>query len=666
METLADYHFWFSGFLFFIAVFFSFYLPGFLLVRFVDKSISVRNVLLSLCFGFVLWSMQGYILGYLNLRFITYIYMLCVFLLAISQRKIIHNNWINVIRKIKQNPSVSVIIVIGMIVQTFFMFGSGLVFKDGMYFFGANGVDGIMHLSYINALKESIPPQEPGAYLLTLKNYHYWIDLNIAELSRVWKISELHIFLQWMPPFISIITGIATYMVMYTWTKSKYASLWALFFLYLAGDAAYLLMLPLHHTFGFHMPSIDNGITQFNNMPHAAAKMIFTSSLIPFYYWVKENDKKWGILTVVLFASLIGFKVYFGIFAAVGLVLVVMGKSIRAWFINKKEKRNIISVFSQHSSYFLLSFLFLFIAAVIYFPSNAGAGGLDWYPLEWPKIFLGPNNLDVKEWFLRIQVYESTGNTRNIILLNIFAIIVGLISIQGTRLIGLVPTKKLAKILGWEHLVFFIPGIILFHILGLSTLQRSGSFNVFNFFVVSGVIMSLFSAYLCYELLLKKKWFSRVFVLVILILTIPRAIYEVNTFILSMRNHSHMVIPLDELEALDYVQRNTPKKAIIQSHKNNALDKRTTYVSYYSNRATYLTGIDMISSHGQDIHPFEKEMDMFFTIKDEQSFIKRMKKNNISYLYLQKTPDQQLLFAPDSRNLIELFENKSVIIYKIR
>ncbi len=666
METLADYHFWLGGIIFFISLFTSFYLPGFFVMRFIDKSTSVRNIALSFCIGFVIWSMQGYIFGYLHVRFLTYLYLILFFIFAIPKRKILYDNGKYLYAAIKRNMLPSSIIFIGMIIQTFFMFASGLVFNDGMYFFGANGVDGIMHLSYINALKENIPPHEPGAYLLTLKNYHYWIDLNIAELSRIWGISELHIFLQWMPPFISLMTGAATYILMYVWTKSKKASLWALFFLYLAGDAAYLLMLLLHQTFGFHMPSIDNGITQFNNMPHAAAKMIFTASLIAFYYWIKGNDKKWGVLTVALFASLIGFKVYFGLFVAFGLGLVVVGKIIKSFFRNKKKRNIVLSALMQNASSIVLFFLFLFIAAIIYFPANAGAGGLDWYPLEWPKIFLGPNNLDVREWFLRMQVYESTGNIRNIVILNCIAVIVGLICIQGTRLIGLVPTKKLAKLLGWEHLLFFIPGIMLFHILGLTTLQRSGSFNVFNFFVVAGVVMSLFTAYFCYELSLKKNWVIRIVVVLIVILTMPRAVYEVHSFITSMRTHNHMIVPMDELQALEYVRNNIPKDAIIQSHNNNALDRRTTYVSYFSDRATYLSGVDMISSHGQDIREFEKEIDMLFTLKDEDIFIKKLKKNNISYLYLQKTPQQQLSFPLYKKKLIKLFENKSVIVYKIR
>lgn len=666
METLTNYHFWLGGILFLIAIFVSYYLPGFLLMRFIDKAISLRNILLSVCFGFVMWSMQGYILGYLNLRFLTYIYLAILCVIAMPKRKIIYKNGVYLVKIIKENLLVSSIIFIGMVVQTFYMFASGLVHSEGMYLFGANGVDGIMHLSYINALKDSVPPQEPGAYLLTLRNYHYWIDLNIADLSRIWKISELNIFLQWLPPFLSILTGVATYLLMHTWTKSKVAGLWVLFFLYLAGDAAYLLMLLFNHSFGFHMPAIDNGISQFNNMPHAAAKMIFITSLIAFYYWIKSNDKRWGLLTVFLFASLIGFKVYFGLFVAIGLGLIVAGKIITSLFINTKKKYSMKTAFAQNISPLLLFILFLIISGAIYFPSNAGAGGLDWYPLEWPKIFLGENNLNARDWFLRMQVYEAAGNIRNIVILDVIAIIVGLICIQGTRLIGLIPTKKLAKVLGWEHVVFFVPGIILFHVLGLFTLQRSGSFNVFNFFVVAGVVMSFFSAYICYDLTLKKKWFTRGLVLMIVLLTIPRAVYEVNTIITSLSNHSQMVLPKDELQALHFVQQKTPKNAIIQSHRNNALDKRTTYVSYFSDRATYLSGIDMISSHGQEIQMLEKEMDILFATDDVDLFVKRLKKNNISYLYLQKTPLQNVAISFDPAKFIKLFENNSVIIYEIR
>jgi hypothetical protein len=665
MITLTDYHFWLSFLIFFIAIFCSFYLPGFLFMQRIDKKITIQNIILAFCIGFVLWTMQGYILGYAHLRWLTYPLLLLVLIFSYKQLSEIKKSWIYVWHAIKHNKIITIIIFIGMIFQTLNMFGSGLVSNDGVHFLGSNGIDGVMHLSYIQALTTNFPTTEPGAYLLPLKNYHYWIDLNMAELSRVWRLPDSILFFQFMPLFISVITGTVTYLLMRLWSGSKNAGVWALFFLYLGGDAAYVFMLYMHHIFGFYTPAIDNGITQFLNMPHAAAKMIFTAGLIPFFYWIKTGKKKWGILMLLLFVSLVGFKIYYGLFVAFGLGLVIVGRIVVSLITQRKSKAFITHVLRQESFSMILLVVFAIIAAMIYLPPNSGSGGLLFYPLEWAKIFLGQSNLDMREWWLRMQVYVQAGNIRNIIIYDAFAIIVTLICIHGTRLLGFFPTKKLARILGWEHILFFIPGIILFHIFGLFTLQAAGSFNVFNFFVVSGVIMALFSAFLCYELMLKNAVWAKVLVLIIVLLTVPRAFYEVYAVTNTMLYNSKPEVTKDELHALQFISKNTPKDAIIQSHINNKLDTMTTYVSYYSERKTYLSGITMIASHNQPIEPFEKELKTAFTIQDEGMFANRIKKDNIKYLYIQKDPSQKTPFGQKSIHGIKVYENNSVIIYKI-
>ena len=72
------------------------------------------------------------------------------------------------------------------------------------------------------------------------------------------------------------------------------------------------------------------------------------------------------------------------------------------------------------------------------------------------------------------------------------------------------PNFKLLKFLGWEKVLFFIPGLFLFHFLGLYTLQTAGGLNVFNFFVVGTVVLSLFSSFILGQLSESKKIFIKV------------------------------------------------------------------------------------------------------------------------------------------------------------
>lgn len=668
MYSVYDLSLYITFIFFVVAIFTSFFLPGFFIMNFIDRKANIRNMVLSYSIGFVLWSAQGFVFGFLHIRFMTYIYLLFFIFMSYKNLKNIKYLQLYLLQQVKRNKIITLIIIIGMVFQSLLMVGSGIKTPEGLRFLGSNNVDGIMHLGYIQSMITKFPPIEPGAYGLSLKNYHYWIDLNIAELSRIWKIPNILIFFQFLPPFISVITSVATFILLKIWTGSKKAGLFGLFFLYFGSDGAYLFMLYLHHHFGFYTPAIDNGITQFLNMPHASAKMIFTAGLIPFFYWVKTKEMRWGILAAFLFVSLIGFKIYFGIFAGLGLGLVVVGKILVAAYDIKKHKASLS--FSQRikKEYFSIILLlsFIIIAAIIYLPSNSGSGGLQYYPLEWPKLFLGQSNLDMREWWLRMQVYVAAGNIRNVIIYDSYAIFVTLICIHGTRIIGLLPTRKLSNLLGWEHMLFFIPGIIIFHILGLFTLQAAGSFNVFNFFVVSTVVMSFFSAYLMYDLMQKNKIWANVLIFLIIILSLPRAIYELYSVSGSIVKNNGALISSEELSALDYVRQNTPVDSVIQSNPNNFLDNKTPYVAYFANRQTYITGITMISSHGQKIDALQAELNRLFHIKDAKKFAELAKKNNIDYIYLQKKPEQKLLFAYNTDLFNKVYENESIIILKIK
>ncbi len=663
MYAIYNYHFMMYFIVFIISIFVSFFLPGLYIINSIDKKISVRNIVLSYCVGFVLWTGQGYVLGYLNLRWITYLYILAVLILSYKNISLIKKVHLHAFKQIKKNKLVTVVILIGMIFQSIIMFGSGFLTTDGVHYLGSNIVDGIMHLSYIESMTTAFPPLEPGAYQHSLRNYHYWIDLNISELKRIWTIPSSYVFFQYMPLFISVITGSATYILMRLWTGSKTAGLWALFFLYLGSDGAYLFMLYFKGIFGFYTPAIDNGITQFLNMPHAGAKMIFIAALIPFYLWIKTKQRSWGLLTVGLFSSLVGYKVYFGIFAGMGLGFVVMGKLFSALF--RKSRQTINEKIRSEFFSILLLILFAIVALAIYLPANSASGGLLYYPLEWPKIFLGQNNLDVRVWWLRMQVYEQAGNIRNIIIFNAYAVIVTLVCIHGTRFIGFLPQKKLYKLLGFEHMLFFIPGIITFHILGLFTLQAAGSFNVFNFFVVSTTVMAFFSAYVLYELTLRNTLWANVVILVIVLLTLPRPIYELYAVGNSIKKNDAAAISTREIDAMDYIRQNTSPNDIVQSHPKNILDSRTPYVAYFTNRQTYLSGITMIESHGQNITRLKLELNNLFELKDVNEFAKLAKENNISYLYLQKNTEQELPFSFDPPLFSRVYENDEIHVIKI-
>ncbi len=646
----------------------TFYLPGALFIdRFKPKS-SVISLLLSLVLGIVLWGVQGYVFGYLGMRWLSYIYLLffaAEFFIHFPQQKVKFSRVQKASRSFFK-PAV-IFIVIGTVLQVLSVIGSGVAYSKGVEFFFTNAVDGMMHLAYIQSIARSFPPQEPSAAGMMLTNYHYWSDLVMAELVRVWHLPVSHLFFQFMPIFIASLTGLATYLLVRIWKGSKQTSLWALFMLYFSSDAAYIFMLAIHRQFSFQTPAIDNGITQFLNIPHTFAKLVFLTGLIPFSYWLQTKKTKWLILSVTLFATLAGFKIYFGIFAAIGVCLVVFGQFVQALFSQPKSNilQKVLATFQQQRFAILGVALFAVAAALIYFPANKSAGGLFYSPLEWPKIFMGPDGLNFREWWLRHQVYEEYHNLRNMIALDLFAIVVCLVSIYGTRLIGFLRWRKNIQQIGWEMYLFFFPGILFFTWLGLYTLQRSGLFNVFNFFAVASVGLSFFTAFWLGKLGESKNFLSKVILTVFVCLTLPRPLHEI--FSLSQAyatNHYDLIIDNQEIEALRTIQNSTSATKIVQAHFNNENDRKTPYIAFFSNRSTYLSGEGLLASHNQPVDSRLLELKKMFLSPNGEAFTRSAKEKNISFVYLLKKNGQVdgISFPIDTQQLHPFFENDRVKI----
>jgi hypothetical protein len=658
-------------FIFFIfASLISFCLPGSLVISSFKLKSKPVNISLSYVFGIVMWTIQGYIFGYLNMRWLTYLYLCFIFTFFVirygrSLLALIRSVSINIF---SQNKITVVLIFLGIVVQLIPIAGSGLTMRDGIVFFGNSAFDGLTHLGFIQSLINYFPPLEPGAYGLPLRNYHYLADLVIAEFSRIWKIPISLLLFQFFPFLVSLLTGIGAYLAVRVFGGSRKMANWMIFLLYFAGDGAYLIVLTLHGILNFNTPAIDNGVTQFLNMPNAMAKMIFIAALIPLQYFISSNKKNWGILSVLFLAPLVGFKIYFGIFCILGFSLVILVKLVRRFFENNIVNRLAKAINVINKEWFSLFLLLLFagIVLAIYLPVNGSAGGLFYAPLEWPKSFLGTGSIDWKDWWLRMQVYEEHANYRNIYILNALAIFITLVSVYGTRLLGFFTNFKLLKFLGWEKALFFIPGLYVFNFLGLFTLQVTGGLNVFYFFVVSCVILSLFSAYILGQLSESKKILIKIFLIVFIILTIPRPIHEVIYYLNNYQTRADSyTISNDELLAMKYIDIHASKGAVVQSSPENSKDYRVGYLSTFSKRSTYLSGIVFLETRNQNIVDRKIGLKQMFESTNAQEFAKSAKDKKIQYVYLQKNPQQTLRFPLDKSLMKIIYENSSIMVIEL-
>ncbi len=650
--------------IFCFSIFFSFYLPGELFFR--HKKIDpCTRVLLSIVIGIVLWGFQGYIFGYLHIRFLTYVYIAIIVYVSLRKKIITSERYKEIYSLLKKNKLGVLFVGICIMLQLVPIFSSGMLYDDGVRFVGVNSTDGVMHLAFIQSMTHYFPPVEPGSFSNPLTNYHYWSDLIMSEIARIWRIPVSSIFFQFFPLVLSALTSIAAYQLVRKLgfsSKAGYASVFLLFF---GGDLTYLLMFFVRHTVSFSTPGIDNGVTQFLNMPNAFARPIFITGVITLLFWLKEKSPKWGIATILIFASLFGVKIYYGIFVFIGMTFILLYKAIQ---IVANKKINIQKIFWElyHDNFFILYFLFIFISFLIYFPPNKMSGGLGWYPLEWPKIFLGADVLNWGDWWNRHLVYEQAHNIKGIIFLDSIAILIALLSIHGTRLLGIFSSISIKRKSGFAMFLFIVPGILIFHILGLFTLQSSGGLNVFNFFVVSTVLLSIMLGVMVDTFPIKSKIVKVLFFILVVGLTVPRAISELVGYSDSSVNpKKYHLISNDEVQAFEYIKKNTHIGDIVQSHPANPVEADTPYVSFFTDRPSYLSGVRLQITHNQPIEKRSEMLQSLFSSTDSPTFFAKSNELDIKIFYLQKKAEQRLKFNPDKNLIIPIFENNSTLVYKI-
>lgn len=585
---------------FFVAVTISWFIPGFIALSIIKlKNISLK-FLLAFPVGMSLWGLQGYLFGYAQLRFLTYLYILVfVALFAKTQKESgfaeVKSFW----KKVTKQPKwLLFLILASSFLQIYSHIGSGLLNSEGLPFYFVNSVDGVLHLSYIQEIAQQFPPQEPGAVGLPLQNYHYWSDLVQAELVRVWQLPTIHIFFQYAPTLISILTTVLFLQFIAYLGGSRKAQLVALFLLTFGGDAAYLITQVLHRNWGVNVSSLDSGVTFYFNIPQVYARFVFLSILFLFLKWWKEKSLKLGILLAILTASLFGFKVYYALYTVFGVCFFI-GIQMIFDFIQKLKKHSPVKAFLETIEYSQKSILFVVILATIsllvYLPVNKAAGGLTYSFFEWPHLLLSAVNIDYIDWFLRMQVYEAYGNTRNIIIFNLWAAFLTFVAVYGTRMIGMIPPITTKNENLKQLLWFFIPANILFVLLGLFTLQTSGGLNIFNFLIVPIFSFNIFTA--LYFDNLKTKLFIPVFILFAL-LTIPRSFLQLSLFYQRYQTqNTDALITNDELEAYEYLR--AQNNIVVQKTMEEHYNYQTTYVAFMSGQPTYIGGISMLESHNQ-------------------------------------------------------------------
>jgi hypothetical protein len=640
--------FWFNFILFFVAVIIANFIPGDIVLRKLKLTVFQRLVL-GVSAGIILWAWQGLLFGYIHIRWLSYLYLI-FFLIIWSKfyaKKFFRELYIT-LRNIKPDYILLIILVFGVLVQLITVWFNGIFTGNGLFFCCGNTSDNLLQISITDQIIKQIPPYEPGMYGTYIHNYHYLGNLVIAELIRVFNLPLIATQFQYSTVLLSVLLGLNGIVIGKLLRLPRSFIRWLLFFLYFGGDAIYLLTFFLGKGFVFTMSSLEDGSKFLSNYPRAFSIVLFLAGFNLLIIWLKKKDKYSGLIMAGILGSLIGFKVYIGIFALIGL------GTLSIFYIFQKKLKLLISLVPA-----------LLISILIYLPVNSGAGGLYFTGLWVFENFASQEALGLHNIILAHYIYLTKHNIPRIILDEVFFIFLYIIGIFGTKLICLAQNAKTFSLLGKEINMFLLSGILGSMILGFFFQQKTGGSNTFNFIVSIFIIGSIYSALALSYLTEKmnKKFIKYLFIIAIIIFTIPRIIYEINQNSIRLIHADDFLISTQDLQGFEKLKiLSENNELVLVDERAFPLEKDSTYISFIANRRMFLSGVGILNSHGVDSNYRQLTKEIIFNSSDPINIGKALEKNKIDLIITD--PQHYLGSTYSAHFMSNIYQNKKVRILK--
>lgn len=636
-----------------IAMVLAFSIPGFNAQgRLTSRFSKIESLIISTGIGLILWAYQAIIFGYLNLRFLSYLYIAL-------------NLWYFVKRQI-QAPTFSLRLKLrfGEIskntVSLLFVcvFVAGVFGQSAPYWIGGNPLDdgyhlnrstkdSLWHSALIAQIVRRFPPDEPGLSGYRFSNYHYWADIIIAEFSRVFHLPPLATQYHYIYPLMSLLLGSITYVLAKTFGFSKLGILLAVYLQYFHSDIIYFLTFLTTRVVRFDIWPISTGPTFFDTLSLSFSHAILMLAVLVLFFWIKTRENRAGIIVILLFSSLIGLKTHTGIIINLGLF------SIALWFILNHRYRQFVFV--------LLSYM---LSLSIFLLLNKPTVALVFSPFWFIRHeFATDTRLGLASLDSLRQLYLLNGAGIRSFLLDALMLIIFLAAFFGLNTLALVPSRLLKKSLGNLFFCFFYVSIFGGLLFGSLTSEKGGDIHVYNFFFAAIPLINLVTAHTYANFLTayRSKFIHFMLVLFLLGTTLPRWIYSVSV-IQNYFSPRAAVVSRDELEAMDFIRNNSTKKDVVLVDNNGHLDSVYPYVSTFTQRDMFLSGQQFLREDGVNYQKREQERNNLLSTSDPVVAREILKENNIKFLYFYGTPilSPGLLNAPITLS----FQNSSVTVYQ--
>jgi hypothetical protein len=641
----------------FLSLLVAFYVPGSLLTRWIRLTTFPR-LPLALILGMVMWAYQGFFLGLVGWREGTYVYLavaVVMWLYFFLTRTLPQISWAHLLSRTRRFVGAYYLFLalalVGIGLQASAVWQMGVADSGGILYCCRGVPDSVYHMALTNRLVHEFPPEEPGAQGIIVRNYHYWSNVVVADLVRIFNVPLMETSFRVLPVVLSALLAASLYVVTKQLALPKGYLAWLTLLVFFHGDLVFLLRAFLGQGLRFDILFLDDASKLMAGLPRGFAVPVMFWVIALLIPWFKQRSFRLDVVLAMLIASLVGFKVY--TFAMVVFGLIGLGVY---WLITRQWKR------------FLMPVLAAALSLMVYWPVNGSAdNGLFFHPPWLINHFIEKPGLGLVILELRRQVYEAHSNWFKLGMYQILFMGTYGIFVFGTVNLAFVPIKTAYKRLPLPFHIFCWTGILASLFLGYFSSQKNGGLNTmqfaFNFLFVGSIYAALVADHLYSRA--QRGWLKGLLIILMVSLTLTRAVHEGMANVELIPGRQAEYISADELEALTFLAKMPNDEGLLLMPHEWAMEQMKLHISLRTNLPIYVTGYygvlyDHNIGEGKERLDFNERI---FKEGDPARMVSMIEAIGGKYIYAPVNYQLNYEAVPDKMRLI--FNNETVSVVEI-
>lgn len=532
------------------------------------------------------------------------------------------------------------VLTLGVVAQVSLIFPSGLFYRGGFRFWGAQAHDGLWHVSLIQKLKY-LSFENPVFAGERIGSYHYLSNLIIALVHRISGISVFNLFFRIFPSLISFSIGVLTFKLAKKLFRTEAGAIWSMFFVFMGSNFAYILPL-----FGLGYEILESAfwvqqpISMFTNMPFSASVPLILGALYFLDSYLSKGDKTDLVFSSVLFSLLaptksfsIVFNLAFGLAGGIRLIL------------KRRTDLIIASILSLLFGFLLMLPAFKFERHLIFEPG--------WFLRT---MIEAPDRMNWQDQALKLQVYRENFDIFNLSKFYLMAFLIFLFGNLGTRAVMFFGIVKRDFFKNEVHQIL-VCSLFLTLFIPIFFLTTGIVWNSIQFMYYFLLVAGIYAGYGTCRLMSRiKEPTIRVFAsLVIILLTIPTSLHT-----LWFYHHRGPDTKVEgaELEALTKLSKSGSFRDTILTYP---LEQSFIEVSAFSGKSTFLGDWLMAVVPGHDYaYRLESIRD---ASRNKDKFLDFLRVNKISWIYIKGIEPEIVKEIEENLNLF--YCGGDITIYRV-